>query len=87
MQKHGGTRFSHSSSHCKKVNNSVFSEGATVTKGAGLTDSSIVYVDSTDEQRSRKCEFSSASLHLAVSAQMIISGSLSNARLEALMRV
>ncbi len=43
VQKHCGTRFSHCSSHCKTVSNSVcLSEGVTVTKGgAGLTDRSI----------------------------------------------
>ncbi len=43
VQRHCGTRFSHCSSHCKTVNNSFYlSEGETVTKGAGLTDRSIV---------------------------------------------
>ncbi len=42
VQKHRGIRFSHCSCHCETVSNSVcLSEGATVTKGAGLTDRSI----------------------------------------------
>ncbi len=45
MQKHNGARFSHCSCHCKTVSNSIcLSEGATVTKGAGLTDRSVVGV-------------------------------------------
>ncbi len=42
VQKQRGTRFLHCSCHCKTVSNSVcLSEGATVTKGAELTDRSI----------------------------------------------
>ncbi len=41
-QKHCGTKFSHCSCHCMTVSISVcLTEGATVTRGAGLTDRSI----------------------------------------------
>ncbi len=45
VQKHRGTRFSHCSCHCKTVSNSLcLSEGATVTRGVGLTDRSITSI-------------------------------------------